>query len=275
MQEDVDPRAFVATLAPAVRQAAAIARALEGRVENRPKADEDTDVKAALTIADTAVQEAILASLSEHFPQVSVRAEEDTPAVAQFPVEERDRPRVVIDPIDGTLRSYLEQRGPYGVLVGLWRGGGYEAALVALPREGLYFEAALGGPALRARPGGPSRPAQAEARGRTVLVSHGAPEAVVEAVRARGFEVARGCGGAVAVAPLIPGVRAGLRVASPGGQISIRGRIGLVIARAGGAEACDRAGRDFPRDPEAFADALVVSADPADRDTLLEILDAA
>jgi hypothetical protein len=65
-----DPEAFVRALAPALRQSASIARALEGRVANRPKHGEATPVKAALTIADTASQAALLVPLFEHFPSV-------------------------------------------------------------------------------------------------------------------------------------------------------------------------------------------------------------
>jgi fructose-1,6-bisphosphatase/inositol monophosphatase family enzyme len=100
VREAPEPGAFVAQLAPALRQAASIARALEGRVANRPKHGEASDIKAALTIADTAAQEAILVPLYEHFPNVGLAAEEDTPSVARFP--ERQDVRVVMDPIDGT-----------------------------------------------------------------------------------------------------------------------------------------------------------------------------
>src|SRR5262245_60349956 len=138
-QKRTDPEAFVRALAPALRQSASIARALEGRVANRPKRGEATPVKAALTIADTASQEALLVPLLEGFPKVRLAAEEDTPSTLQFP---DDGPElVVIDPIDGTLRFYLEGMGPYAVMIGLARERVFEAALVALPREDLYFDA--------------------------------------------------------------------------------------------------------------------------------------
>ena len=46
-----DAQQFVEVLRPAVRQAAAIARALEGRVPNTPKRGEVTDVKAKYSYA--------------------------------------------------------------------------------------------------------------------------------------------------------------------------------------------------------------------------------
>ena len=100
----IEVAAFLDALKPAVRQAAAIAQALEGRVANRPKVGEETPVKAAMTIADSAAQEAILVALHEHFPDVALRAEEDTPTAHAFPADGEET--VVIDPIDGTLHAY-------------------------------------------------------------------------------------------------------------------------------------------------------------------------
>lgn len=267
------PEAFVQTLRPAVRQAAAIARALEGRVRNRPKLGEATQVKAALTLADTASQEAVLVPLLEAFPCVSLEAEEDTPSVRSFPAESRSR--VVLDPIDGTLHSYLEERGPYACMVGLAIDGRFEAALVALPREGLFFDGVRGRCAFRMRPDGGPRPWRAEATGPRVLVSHEMPAPVLEALREQGFEIAFGCGGAISVAPLVPGVRGGLRLAKPGGSISARGRIGLVIARAAGAHVWTGEGTPFPEALTSPDRALVVAATHDDARRLLEALDRA
>jgi len=270
MSEAPSPEQFIEVLRPAIRQAAAIGRALEGRVPNRPKTGEPSDVKAALTLADTASQEAILVPLLERWPGVGVTPEEDTPSVAGF--AQRSSVQVVIDPIDGTLRSYLEARGPYGCMVGLAVDDVYEAALVALPREGLIFEGVRGGVARRSRPGGDARPVRAEARGSRVLVSYDLPEPVVERLRAQGWEVAYGCGGAISVAPLIPGVRAGLRLAKPGQAISIRGRIGNVIARAAGALVADASGQPFPEALETPHRELLIAAGEADLAVLREAI---
>ena len=113
----IDPAEFVDVLSPAMRQAASIARELEGRVRNEPKAGEATEVKQALTIADTAAQESLLVPLLEHFPEVALEAEEETATAERFA---RAGPvRVVCDPIDGTLHSYLRATGPYAVMIGL------------------------------------------------------------------------------------------------------------------------------------------------------------
>ena len=266
----VEPHAFVELLGPALRQAAGVARTLEGRVANQPKAA-DSAVKAALTLADSAAQETILVALSEHFPQVALRAEEETPSVASFPPEAPGRPLVVIDPIDGTLHSYLERRGPYAVMVGLARQGRYEAALVALPREGLFFDAVRGGEARRQRPHGAARSIRARAEGEAVIVSHEMPEKVLERLEERGFAPVPGCGGAISVAPLIPGVRGGLRLARQG-SISIRGRIGVMIARAAGAWALREGGKPFPDDLLTPTRVLAVAANAGDARRMLEAL---
>jgi fructose-1,6-bisphosphatase/inositol monophosphatase family enzyme len=268
----VSPEQFVEVIGPAVRQAASIARALEGRVRNRPKWGEASAVKAALTLADSAAQEAILVPLLERFPEVALLAEEDTPSVELFP--KRSDERVVIDPIDGTLRCYLEGQGPYAVMVGLARAGRFEAALVALPREGLLFDAVRGKGARVSRAGGAPRPARAESSGTRVLVSPDLPEAVAARLREAGLEVAIACGGAIAVAPLVPGVRAGLRVATGSDGVSPRGRIGALIAAAAGARVEDERGAPFPEVIDAPRRALLVSASEADARALREAVRA-
>jgi fructose-1,6-bisphosphatase/inositol monophosphatase family enzyme len=258
---------FVEQLTPALRQAAAITRALEGRVQNQPKQGESTAAKRALTVADTAAQEALLVPLLEHFPWVRVEAEEDTPSVARFP--RAGEAVVVIDPVDGTLYSYLRKEGPYAVMMGLVVRGEYEAALVALPREGLFFEATRGRGARTARAGGEPRPARPAAEGERILVSHGTPPAVAERLRGRGLEVIPACGGAVAVAPLIPGVRAGVRVTGAERGLSPRGRIGALISREAGAIVRGAGGAAFPTDVDTDAPVLLVAACDEDLEVLV------
>ena len=71
MRKAPAPDDFIGALAPALRQAASIARALEGRVANRPKRGEASAVKAALTVADTAAQEALLVPLYERLAKLN------------------------------------------------------------------------------------------------------------------------------------------------------------------------------------------------------------
>ena len=273
MSSEIPPKRFVDLLTPPVRRAAVIARAFEGRVLNRPKQREATAVKAALTDADSAAQEAILVPLLESFPGVGLHAEEDTPSVREFPAGEKTF--VVVDPIDSTLRSYLECAGPYSVMVGLCVEGRFEAALVALPREGLLFDGVCLGGARMTRPRGEPRPQRAEAVGTRVLVSHEAPPAVQDRLRERGFEVAFGSGGAISVAPLIPGVRAGLRLPNSSEGISIRGRVGLLISSEAGVLMESERGERFPSRIDEPARALLLAASERDMDHLRYALAAA
>jgi len=273
MQKRSTASEFVRRLAPALRQAASIAHTLEGRVANRPKLEEATAVKAAMTIADSACQEALLVPLLEYFPHVSLAAEEDTPTVRRFP--ETSDELVVIDPIDGTLRFYLESLGPYGIMIGLAVDGEYEAALVALPREGLFFQAVRGSGARMARAGGTLRRARFDPNGDRVLVTHDLPAEAVEFLRGKGFEVVPACGGAISVAPLVPGARAGLRLVSTVPSVSIRGRIGALVAAEAGALIRSETGGEFPRQIEAPARALLLATNENDLKILQEALSIA
>jgi fructose-1,6-bisphosphatase/inositol monophosphatase family enzyme len=261
MQDTSFSSDFVRALAPALQQAASIARALEGRVSNRPKSGEATAIKAALTIADTASQEALLIPLLEHFPQVKLEAEEDTPSVSRF--SESGDALVVIDPIDGTLRFYLEARGPYAVMIGLAVGDRYEAGLVALPREQLSFDAVRGlGARMRSRDAAVEAVTLGEPTGNRILVSHNLPTPAVERLRGLGYEVAAASGGAISVAPLIPGVCAGLRLVRENEDgVSIRGRIGVLISAEAGALVTGESG-PFPSDIRTPAPALLVATNP-------------
>jgi hypothetical protein len=78
---------------------------------------------------------------------------------------------------------------------------------------------------------------------------------------ARGFAVQRACGGAVAIAPLLPGVCGGLRIAKYD-TISTRGRIGLLIAAEAGAHVTTREGTPFPLEIDAPATSLIVADCP-------------
>jgi hypothetical protein len=265
------PDTFVRVLAPALQQASSIARSLEGRVANRPKVGEATAVKAALTGADTASQEALLAPLFEHFPDVQLEAEEDTPSVRLFTGTSDSL--VVIDPIDGTLRFYLEAAGPYAIMIGLAQAGEYVAGLVALPRERLCFHAVRGSGATMTAGDGSTQPiGMSESTGNRVLVSHDLPDPVIGRLRESGYDVCRASGGAISVAPLIPGVRAGLRVArqNPEG-VSIRGRIGAMIAREAGLTLRGVSGA-FPTSIREPADTLLVARGAEDLNHLASAL---
>ena len=272
MKNQPDLKAFAANMTTAVQRGATIAHALEGRVTNTPKAFELTAVKQALTEADTRVQEIILEALLEYYPGVSLEAEEDTQAVKGFPAQGDSV--VIIDPIDGTLQSYLEGRGPYATIVGLAIERRVRSALVALPREGLLFRGTAGEGAEVIAGAGDPQPAVASADGNGIIVSHNAPAHVRTALEAEGFEVMPGCGGAVSVAPLLPGVRAGMRFVSQESEfgLSIRGRVGLTIAREAGASVQGDRGEIFPDDLDTPHWTLSLAANQQDQVLLREIM---
>ncbi len=263
---------FVEQMLPAVTRAAAHARALEGRVRNAPKQDEASPEKQALTQADLETQELVLEALYKAFPEVSVAAEEDTPTATRFPVEASGC--VIVDPIDGTLRSYLEGHGPYSLIVGLAVDGIYRAGIVALPREGIVFDGTCEGGAFVTRPGRKRKPAKPRCDARRVLVSNGVDEAAAEVLRRHDYEVIRASGGAVAVAPLIDGVCAGLRHSRSEGGISVRGRVGALISRAAGAIVHGDGGAPFPEDTSTPAPNLLVTAHEQDLEALNDALAA-
>jgi fructose-1,6-bisphosphatase/inositol monophosphatase family enzyme len=272
MSADSSLHDFASAMLPAVRKAAKLARSLEGRVVNDPKLEEETAVKQALTAADKAAQETLLEPLLALYPGVALAAEEDTPLVARFP--DRSDALVIIDPIDGTLHSYLEARGPYSVILGLAIQERLEAALVALPREGLLFQASAGGGAFSSRDDEAPRPVRATADGRKILVSNGMPEAVSRRLVEQGFEVVPASGGAVAVAPLIPGVRAGLRHASGANGVSIRGRVGTLISREAGVLVRGDRNEPFPTDLHTPCSTLRLATSEEDLQILADALSA-
>ena len=79
----------------------------------------------------------------------------------------------------------------------------------------------------------------------------------------------------MAVAPLIRGVRAGVRYASGELGVSIRGRIGAVIAAEAGAIVRSAEGPDFPLDLDTPASTLCVTVTEDDQATLRGALAAA
>ncbi len=270
----IDPVGFSISMTGVVRRAGEIAEALRGRAQNHPKLSESSAVKQALTEAVLRVQEEILQALLQDFPDCSLAAEEDTPSVSLFSSEAPAT--VIIDPIDGTLRSYLEGAGPYAVIVGLVLAGRVHAALVAVPQEGIVFRGAVGNGVQGILGAGEARDIRVRADGRRILVSHTLEGKLLRALEAEGFEVEPACGGAIAVAPLIPGVCAGLRLvaSSAEGGVSIRGRVGVLLAREAGAHIRGDAGREFPLDLESPNWSLRITANEEDQARIERALEA-
>jgi fructose-1,6-bisphosphatase/inositol monophosphatase family enzyme len=205
-------RDFVDAMTLPVWQAMAAVRWLEGRVANRPKLEEITPEKAALTDGDCVSQEILLVALRACFPQVELSVEEDTPSVELFRGN-RSEYRVVIDPIDGTLR-YLRRDGPYAVLVGLERNGQVEASLVGLPVTRTLIRAVRGDGAETAVFDGEFQRARSDADGRVLLVSYGLPEDVRRRLEEQGLKLVTAAGGVIGVAPLLEGTYGALRLSA-------------------------------------------------------------
>jgi 3'(2'), 5'-bisphosphate nucleotidase len=93
------------------------------------------------TDADRQSQETILAHLHQQFPQDSLCAEEQTPALAAA----GPGPRVwVVDPIDGT-RGFAMKNGEFSVMVGLLDGGRPVVGVVLEPARDRCTWAVHGG----------------------------------------------------------------------------------------------------------------------------------
>ena len=71
------------------------------------------------------------------------------------------------------------------------------------------------------------------------------------------------------MAPLLDGVRAGLRYV-PGGTVSVRGRIGGLIAAEAGAQVRTADGRPFPDDILQTERAMLVACNDEDMNVLVE-----
>ncbi len=231
----ISGREFVERMTLPVWQAAAAVRWLEGRVENFPKQDAPTPAKAALTYGDCVSQEILLTALHAHYPWVEIEAEEDTPTAQRFAAN-RTPDRVLIDPIDGTLR-YVQRDGYYAVLLGLEREGRVEAALIALPQEDLVVRAVRGEGAEVARAGGSFEPVSAaqEPGGDRLLVSYDLPPGVAPRLRAEGYDLVRAAGGAIGIAPLLSDAFGAIRTSPDPAGVSRRTWVStLATLEAGG-----------------------------------------
>lgn len=232
----ISAREFVERMTLPLWQAAAAVRWLEGRVENFPKHDEATPAKAALTYGDCVSQEVLLTALHAHYPWVEIDAEEDTPTAQRFSGN-RTPDRVLLDPIDGTLR-YVQRDGYYAILLGLEREGRVEGALIALPQEDLVVRTVRGEGTEVARAGGPFEPIHAaqELGGDRLLVSYDLPPGVAPRLRSEGYELVHAAGGAIGIAPLLPDALAAIRTTNDAAGVSRRTWVStLATLEAGGA----------------------------------------
>ena len=145
----IDPRHFVDTMLPVVRQCAQASLIFYGKTADIGKAA-DTSLNSAeaqaasgaLTALDNAVQDIVLSVALQHFPQARCIAEENTPLKRRF-ADRSAAHALILDPIDGTLH-FQKGDAPYHISLGLAHNGRMEAALVARPNEDKIFTAVRG-----------------------------------------------------------------------------------------------------------------------------------
>jgi fructose-1,6-bisphosphatase/inositol monophosphatase family enzyme len=267
----LSPREFCRALTVPVQQAMAAVRWLDGRVSNRPKLDESSLEKAALTDADCVSQEILLVALAARFPDLALAVEEDTPSAVAF-AGNRSPQCVVIDPIDGTLR-YLRGDGHYAIIVGLERAGLVEAALVAVPRAGLLLRSVRGEGVEVSRAGAPFEPVQLSADGAHVLVSYGLPDRVRGRLRAAGLKPVIAAGGAIGVAPFLPEMRGGLRIIRDPAGLSPRAWVAASPTLEAGGCVERLEGGPLPEVYRPGVEGMLVGATQADVERLREFLE--
>jgi hypothetical protein len=266
------PDEFIDAMTLPVWQAMAVVRWLEGRVRNRPKVGEVTPEKAALTDGDCTSQELLLVALRDRFPDVVLNVEEDTPTTACFAGNDSEY-TVVIDPIDGTLR-YLRGDGLYAIIVGLERDGLVLATLIGVPQRGLVVRAIRGGGVELAREQGHFARAALGGGGREVAVSPGLPEPISRALGQQGLEPCTAAGGVIGIAPLLPGMVAGVRITGQPQGLSRRAWVAaLPTLEAGGC--VEGLSGAFPERYTPGEPGLLVASSPEEISRLRSTLSAA
>jgi fructose-1,6-bisphosphatase/inositol monophosphatase family enzyme len=139
---------FTYGMTVAVRQAGAVAYALQGRVLNEGKDDAtslpgDSEAlrqrRAAKTVVDEIVQEILIIAAAELLDcrTTSLDAEEESRSTHLF-VNDGSRRTLILDPVDGTV-EYIEGLSSYSICAGLVENGRLTSALVFFPaRDHLY-----------------------------------------------------------------------------------------------------------------------------------------
>ena len=138
MATRIDPRHFVDTMLPVVRQCAQASLIFYGNTADIGKAA-DTSLNSAeaqrasgaLTALDNAVQDIVLSVALQHFPQARCIAEENTPLKRRF-AGRSAADALILDPIDGT-ESFIRGVPLYGNLVALVDEHGPAVGVVNLP----------------------------------------------------------------------------------------------------------------------------------------------
>jgi 3'(2'), 5'-bisphosphate nucleotidase len=111
-----------------------------------------------VTAADREANELVCGLLERRFPGAAILAEESVPSDPAEIVRRAQSARVFyVDPLDGT-REFAEHRPEFAVMVGLAEHGRAALGVIALPAEGMFLAARVGGHAFRERPDGAREP---------------------------------------------------------------------------------------------------------------------
>jgi fructose-1,6-bisphosphatase/inositol monophosphatase family enzyme len=223
---------FVEVFLAAARQAAAVARSLQGEVRRRSKPGGGSPEAEALSAADLACQELILLRLAESLPDVAMDAEEDTPALDLFAPASPGRPLIVLDPIDGS-RNYLDGSDDYAVMAAWIEEGHYRASVVHFPVQRVSYWAVQGGGCHRRDDRGPAERVAIGGLPPRLLVPPRMRPAARRRLRRFGDEVLTSrCSAVDATAPVIGRARASINMRGP----DRRRAIGFLLTlEAGGA----------------------------------------
>jgi fructose-1,6-bisphosphatase/inositol monophosphatase family enzyme len=145
-----DNRALFKRLCAAIQVAGIVARTFRSRVpaEHKPGRlfeDDSPELvtrRSLKTAVDDAIQEILLAALSEIFDpsDVLVDAEENTPSLGLFRLAPPASLTVVLDPLDGTAQ-YLSGSPLYSICVGVFRVGKPLVVIVYFPSLGSLYAA--------------------------------------------------------------------------------------------------------------------------------------
>jgi fructose-1,6-bisphosphatase/inositol monophosphatase family enzyme len=149
MKDSISPQHFIDALLPVVRQCAQASLIFYAQVTDIGKAadrgltgDKAQAASTAFTALDSGLQEILLSAVLQHFPQVGVIAEENTPLKKRFAGAHAPY-LVILDPIDGTWH-FKRGDAPYHITIGLACDGIMLASIVARPSEDKIFTAVRG-----------------------------------------------------------------------------------------------------------------------------------
>jgi myo-inositol-1(or 4)-monophosphatase len=133
-------RALAVAVQAATTAGAGLVQA-RGAVE-RVTATSKSSARDLVTAADVASEQCIVGHLRSAFPEHAIEAEEQTHDALD------DRPRWIVDPLDGTV-NYVHGLPLYCVSIALWHAGAAQVAVVHAPSLGETWTAVRGAGAYR------------------------------------------------------------------------------------------------------------------------------